>query len=260
MTELKILIVEDEQLVARDLQLRLRRMGYEVPAIAASAEEALALLFSTEPNLVLTDIRLGSESDGIDLAAKIYSEFDLPVIYTTAFSDNETLERARMTQPYGYVIKPFQDRDLQIAIENAAYKHKAEMELRENRSWLAAVLQSIGDAVIATDFGGRVVFLNPAAETLTEWTQEEARGMNLDLVFNVLSRRKFYGPWLQLSESESVKADGFMETILISKKGRERPIYSTVSLLKDNRGRQIGEVVVFQDTTLRETRFQPALV
>ncbi|MCE9499561.1 MAG: response regulator [Leptospira sp.] len=259
MSQWRILIVEDEQIVARDLQLRLKRMEYDVPSIASSGDEAMVLVASDHPNLVLTDINLGTKPDGIELAGRIRSEYDLPVIYITAFTDNDTLKRAQLTEPYGYVVKPFHDRELQIAIEIGIYKHRMERDLRENRSWLAAILQSIGDAVIATDDSDRVVFLNPAAEILTGWTEKDARGINLSLIFNVSMRKNFFSPWIQFSDREYPQTDYFNETILITKKGKERAIHSTVSELKNEKGNRMGEVVIFRESAPRESLFLPAL-
>ena len=125
-------------------------------------------------DLVLMDIVLEGDMDGVKAAEHIRNHFDIPVVYLTAYSDDTTLQRAKITEPYGYILKPFQERELYTTIEMALYKHKMERKLKENEQWLATTLKSIGDAVIATDTKGFVTFMNPVAEVLTGWKQEEA--------------------------------------------------------------------------------------
>ena len=119
MTDICILVVEDEAIVARDLQMRLRDLGYLVPAIAHTGNDAVRLAEELVPDLILMDIRLIGKMDGIEAAAIIREQRDIPVIYLTAFADQKTVERAKITAPMGYLVKPFQDRDLKIAIEMA---------------------------------------------------------------------------------------------------------------------------------------------
>ncbi len=113
------------------------------------------------------DIHLGTGIDGIDAADRIRTDFDIPVIFLTAHSDHATLERAKRSKPFGYVLKPFGDKDLQTAIEMAVYRHRVDRQIRDDNHWLAATLGSIGDAVIATDINGNVQFMNSLAEQLT---------------------------------------------------------------------------------------------
>src|SRR5438093_1262329 len=181
-----VIIVEDEGVVALDLKRRLERMGYSVAALASGGREAVEKARETGPDLVLMDISLGEDLDGIEAAEIIERRLHVPVVYLTAHSDAATLERAKATEPYGYVLKPFRDRELQVAIEMALYKHRAEMMLGESREWLAATLRSVGEAVIANDRNGAVSFMNPAAEKLTGWREEEAKGRHLNDVLHLL--------------------------------------------------------------------------
>jgi two-component system, sensor histidine kinase PdtaS len=121
----KIIIVEDEELVAQDIKLILEDLGYHVPAITPSGEEALIKIEEHCPDSVLMDIMLEGEMDGIETAQKISERYDIPVVYLTAYSNKEILQRAKKTEPYGYILKPFKERDLQINIEMALYKHEA---------------------------------------------------------------------------------------------------------------------------------------
>jgi CheY-like chemotaxis protein len=139
----RILIVEDEGVVAADIAMSLRSMGYEVAATAATAGEALSLAGSERPDIVLMDIMLGGGPDGIEAAEKIRSELDIPVIFVTAFADDETLDRAKVTEPFGYIVKPIDDRELHISIEMALYKHRMEMERKRLTEELRSALDQV---------------------------------------------------------------------------------------------------------------------
>jgi CheY-like chemotaxis protein len=185
MSATKILIVEDEVIVAMDLQQRLEELGYLVVGNAVSGAEALQQAGTLAPALVLIDIRLQGSMDGIEAANEIRRCFDIPVVYLTAHSDELTLSRAKLTEPFGYLLKPVEDRELQIAIEMALYKHQMDSKLRQMERWPATTLSSIGDGVITTDLSGHVNYMNPMAEHLTEWSLEEASGRELGEVFSL---------------------------------------------------------------------------
>ncbi|MBU6428607.1 MAG: response regulator, partial [Cyanobacteria bacterium REEB65] len=125
-----MLIVEDEGIVALGIRQSLEGLGYDVVGSAATGEAAIQLARSARPDLVLMDIMLPGQMDGIAAADAIRNEFDLPVIFLTAYSDKQTLERAKATEPYGYVVKPFDPHELQIAIEVAAVRHASHMRIR----------------------------------------------------------------------------------------------------------------------------------
>ncbi len=131
MSPTRVVAVEDERLVAMDLKVRLKALGYEVSAVAASVDEVIQKLNEDRPHVVLMDIRLEGERDGIEAAEIVRERFDVPVVFLTAHADAETLDRARVTGPFGYILKPFDDRELRAAIEIAVYKHQAEKRLRE---------------------------------------------------------------------------------------------------------------------------------
>ena len=125
-----ILVVEDEQIVAADILTRLQKMGYRVPAVAASGDEAIARIEEAQPDLLLMDIVLQGPADGVETVQEIKTRVDLPVVYLTAHTDQETVRRAKLTQPFGFLLKPFDERELQFTIEMALFKHRAERELR----------------------------------------------------------------------------------------------------------------------------------
>ncbi len=161
----KILIVEDEALIARELTHRLTSMGWEVVG-TAFGEEAVELALETQPDLLLSDINLRHGLSGIDLAQRIQSLMDVPVVFLTAYSDEETVTQAKKLTPFGYIIKPVENRELQITIEMALYKFRVEKELREKQQLLQTALACIGDALLFMDTGGNVVNLSPEAKAL----------------------------------------------------------------------------------------------
>ncbi|WP_407355150.1 response regulator [Methanolobus sp. WCC5] len=126
MDEVKILVVEDESIIGLNIKKKLKNFGYTVPAIVSTGKEAIKMAEITFPDLVLMDVRLKGDMDGVDTAEEIRKSFDIPIIYLTAYSDDEVLEKAKRTEPYGYIVKPFKADDLHSNIEMALYKHKME--------------------------------------------------------------------------------------------------------------------------------------
>ena len=133
----RILIVEDEVVLSRGIQYRtLQSLGYDIAGAAYTGEEAITQAEQTCPDLVLMDIHLRGGMDGIEAAKAIQSQYDIPIIYVTAYDDEETIQRAKMTQPFGFLLKPFDEADLRTAIEMALYKHKMEREVKQARDEL----------------------------------------------------------------------------------------------------------------------------
>ncbi|MCC5629300.1 PAS domain S-box protein [Nostoc sphaeroides CHAB 2801] len=254
MRKAKILVVEDEAIVGKDLQYRLIKFGYTVPVIASSGEEAINKAIEISPDLVLMDIKLKGSMDGIEAAEEIYKRLDIPVIYLTAYADEKTLERAKITEPFAYLIKPFKERELQTNIEITLIKHGLERQLKVNKKWLDALLKSISDGVIASDMQELITFMNPVAENLTGWKQEEACGRNSSEIFKIANAKTH-----NYIESPIIKVlqDGIIvslseETILITKDGGEIPIDDSVAPIKDDQDNITGAVLVFRDITERK--------
>ena len=256
MMQTRVLIVEDETIVALDIQDRLTELGYQVTGVADRGDAALALAATTGPKLVLMDIQLKGAMDGIATADEIRKRFRIPVIYMTAFSDDNTLQRAKITEPFGYIIKPFEDREIQSTIEMALYKHGAEERLRQSERRYATTLTSIGDGVIATDAHGKVTFMNPVAENLTGWPLAEAHGRPLELVFQIVNeetRRIVANPVAKvLREGQVVGLAN--HTILIGRDGREIPIDDCASPIFGDLGQLTGTVLVFQNVSVRRQK------
>ena len=249
MPEIKILIVEDEAIVAEDIRNSLQSLGYTTFAVVSSGEEAIAKIEEDRPDLVLMDIVLKGDIDGIEAASQIHSRFNIPVVYLTAFTDKKTIERAKLTEPFGYIIKPFEDRELHTTVEMALYKHKMESKLKENESWLSVILRSIGDAVIVTDVDGNIQFMNDVACYLTGWKLEQAMGKPLVIIFNIINektRKKVEDPVTKVIREGKVVGLA-NHTVLISKDGTEIPIDDSGAPVRDEKGNIIGVVLVFHD-------------
>ncbi|MCP4396136.1 MAG: response regulator [bacterium] len=137
-----ILIVEDENITAMELQERLKGWNYHVPAIASSGAQAIQKAAELRPDLILMDIILKGDLDGIDTAKQIHTTSDIPIVYVTAYADKHTLQRAKISTPYGYLIKPFDERELRIVLEIAFYKHRVEQELRQYREHLKELVHT----------------------------------------------------------------------------------------------------------------------
>ncbi len=253
MTAAAVLVVEDERIISKAIEKRLKALGYAVAGTAATGEEAVRKAVELRPDLILMDINLGDGMDGVEAAGRIRRALDTPVVYLTAHSDEATLQRAKVTEPHGYVLKPYEDVDLRTAIEIGLYKHRTDRRVRENEQWLAATLGSIGDGVIATDEHGRVRFLNALAERLTGWPQADALGKDVAEVFHVveaLSRHPVPNPALDaLAKCESVTPG--QSATLLARGGAEYPIDNSAAPIRGAAGQVTGAVLVFRDVSER---------
>ena len=251
MTEARVLIVEDETLIAMDLEAQLQNLGYRIVGVASSGEEALALTGSLMPDLVLMDIRLRGPMDGIEVA-KAVGRLRVPFLYVTSYTDEDTLQKAKLTEPLGFLVKPFSARDLHSAIQVALYRSDADRRVREHENWLRTTLRSIGDAVIATGPEGLVRFMNPVAERLTGWKEIAALGQPVENIVNVEVRESHavINPLQQaVAESRTVDLDAGAQ--LIRRDGVRIDIEDAASPIKDDEGKTMGGVIVFRDVTTR---------
>jgi len=159
MSKNNILVVEDESIVSKDIQQSLKKLGYNISGAASTGEKAITLANETRPDLILMDIMLKGDMSGIEAAEKIKEEFNIPVIYLTAYADENTLSRAKVTEPYGYIIKPFKEIDLHTSIEMALYKHGKEQEVLKQRDFLYSLVENKDgdDSVIFVKSNSRLV-------------------------------------------------------------------------------------------------------
>lgn len=158
MSKNNILVVEDEAIVSKDIQQSLKKLGYNIVGASATGEKAIELANEHKPDLVLMDIMLKGDMSGIDTAEKIKETLNIPVIYLTAYADENTLSKAKVTEPYGYIIKPFKEIDLHTSIEMALYKHSKEREVIKERDFLYALVEGKEDeGVIFVKSNSRLV-------------------------------------------------------------------------------------------------------
>ena len=206
----KILIVEDSALVALEISETLKNLGYNVVGEAASGLEAIEMARDLKPDLILMDIILKGDMDGIEAADRIYSNYDIPVIYLTAHSDEATLERALKTNAFGYLIKPFNDRELYSNIEITLHKHRIMKKVDLGpREAVDSTLNVVSDPVVATDEAGVITRINPAAENFTGQTRWGAVGSDFFMLFS-LDREKIQ------PAMDSLKKDVFEKRTLLS--------------------------------------------
>ncbi|ULA66176.1 MAG: Putative Response regulator [Nitrospira sp.] len=252
MAQEKILIVDDEVVVAEDIRRQLRSLGYVVVGVVASGSEAVHQAGEHRPDLILMDIKLKGPLDGIDTARTIQSRYGIPVIYLTAFSDEDTLERARHTLPLAYLIKPFVSSDLRAALELALFRQRVLRIAEQRGRWLDSVVQSMKDAVVTVDPQGKVTLLNPAAEELTGWSQPDALGKAIQevMVFVDAQRRTpLTNPALSALQQITASDQGRRPVLLISRQGLEHLISESATVIQDERGEPAGAVLVFRPAT-----------
>ncbi|MCK5147501.1 response regulator [bacterium] len=247
----RILVVEDERIVALEIKDTLTHLGYDVVASISTGEEAVELAAELKPDLILMDIHLKGEMDGIEAADRIWNDLGLPIIYLTANADEDTLQRAKITEPFGYLIKPFEEKELHTTIEMALYRSVMENKLSAHHHYLETILLSIGDAVVVVDGNGEITFMNPVAEKITGWKLKEAIGGALETVFNVVREdrvSKIPHPLRQLEGGEGHFINA-AQVYLLAKDGRSTAIqYGAAPLLDGGYGIN-GAVVTFSDVT-----------
>jgi PAS domain S-box-containing protein len=252
----KILIVEDEAIVAESLHDQLEMLGYSVFGMASSGERALELLEDGLPDLVMMDIMLAGEMDGIATAQEIFHRYRLPVIYLTAYSDPETLKRAKVTEPFGYLVKPYKERELHSALEISLYKHRMEKRLREHERWLDTLLKSIGDGVVTVDLEGKVTSMSPQAVEICGVSEEEARGRVITEVFR-LEEGDDEGCLLDLID-EALRGKSVFclvneEPVLLRPDGKRVALDAGAAPLQDDHEVLTGVVLTLRDISLRKT-------
>jgi len=250
MDKTKILIVEDESIVARDIQNMLLSLGYDVAEITANAQSAIETAKKQKPHLVLMDIMLPGETSGIEAADLLYSQHNIPVVYLTAYADESTLQRAKETKPFGYLLKPFEERELKSTVEIALYKFKMEMKLKERERWLYTILTSVEDGVIATDPEGLVTFMNPLAEELTGWKQDDALKKPFQDVYKIVHEKT--GKPQNLGLKEAITGESHQlpsDVLLLSKTEKATPVDHRIARIQNEGGKNLGAVLTFTNIT-----------
>ena len=235
-----LLVVEDEAVVAMDIAGQLRDMGYRVCGCVDNGRDAIARARADRPDLVLMDVVLRGDMDGIAAAAAIGAELQIPILFLTAYSDDQTVDRAAGAMPYGYLTKPFQGRELRAVIEVALRKAEVERALRDKERWLSSVLHGVGDAVIALDADGLVGLANPAAESLLG--TEILRGRS---AAEVVRLEDDTGGTVRLAHHDCTARSG--AAMLVTGAGQRIPVDYSAGPICDERSHPMGTAIVLHD-------------
>jgi CheY-like chemotaxis protein len=233
----RILIVEDERLVAEDLRDSLVHAGYDVVAIASTGERAIDRVAELEPDLVLMDINLSGEMDGIAAARSIRSRHGTPVVYLTAFSNDQTLARARATDAFGFIVKPFQEKAVVAAIEMALGKREGELTERKREEMLRCGLMSLPLGVVMTDEHDRIVFANATARTHIGRTLDGDERIPLTAVFE----ESMNGTDAGLEDPAEARGS------ILEMSGRRLGVVFSQQRLHTDSGSMLGRILIYQD-------------
>jgi len=247
MSHEKILIVEDEKVIALDIQRRLERSGYSVVGMAGDGPEALALAKERSPDLILMDIQMPGPINGIETAKQIRAFYNTPVIFLTAYSEPGLIEQAKEAAPFGYILKPFKERELLTTIDIALYKNDMDKKLRRQEQLFSAILHSVNEGIVATDTEFRVSFLNPVAAEIAGIGEEEARGRHVADVLSLIetdSKRRFLA---DASELVDDRAWFFSSVQLECRDGRKFLADGSVTRIQQRANDSSGYVVTLRD-------------
>lgn len=260
----KIMIVEDESIIALDIKNSLTRLGYAITGVAASGDLALMKIKENRPHIVLMDIHLKGEMNGIQASEIIKSEFQLPVIYLTANADSSTFQAAQATDPHAYLLKPFDEKSLGIAIEVALNQHRKSQAIKASEHWYANAFQCLNEAVVATDSAGRVIFMNALAEEMTGTALREAIDQPIANVLH-FQRKIQQIDQLPLAKNDSVASilDNVLnngavvplppDTQLVMQDLSFIPIEGSATSLREASGRITGSLFLFRQENFAET-------
>ncbi|MCX6879569.1 MAG: PAS domain S-box protein [Verrucomicrobia bacterium] len=249
MNQSRILIVEDEAIVAADLAVRLTHLGYHVLGAVPNGEQALALAAEILPDLVLMDIHLQGATDGITAAQELRSALRLPVVFLTAYGEGITFQRAKEAEPYGYILKPFEDRELRIVIEIALYKHQAERSIRESEERHRTIIETAMDGFWLVDVQGRLLEVNAAYCQMSGYSVAELLSMRVsdleadETAANVVARiQQLIEQGEDRFESTHCRKDGSHFDVEVSIKYRPIEGGRVVTFLRDITKRKWLEV------------------
>ncbi|MCK5124699.1 MAG: response regulator [candidate division Zixibacteria bacterium] len=249
----RVLIVEDELIVARNLQERLHKLGYDVAEIASTGEEAVSSAGKHQPDIVLMDIRLKGDRDGIDAGEEINQRMGIPVVYLTAHTDDNTLVRAKNTNPYGYLLKPIEGRELKATIEMTLMKHSMAKRLHDRERWLSTILSSVGEAVIVINLENEVTYVNSAAEVLIKIRANDTIGRSFTQTIPIMQtdpEDQSEHPLEKLIENGRIKL--LPDVLFLQTKDNVRiSVEGRISPLTDELGTVTGAVLILKDITER---------
>jgi two-component system cell cycle sensor histidine kinase/response regulator CckA len=247
----KVLVVEDEGLIAHDIATRLEALGHQVLGTVATADEAVEQAAGAD--LVLMDIRIDGQRDGIAAAQEVRARHRVPVVFLTAHADRSTLERAKAASPFGYIVKPLSPASLNTSIELAVYRHRMERQLEEQEAWHRTTLASVAEAIVVADPFGRIRTLNRAAEAFSGWTAANAIGQRLETVVRLVEEESGddLGDPAPLAILRGVPVPLDHGLRLIARGGRELAVEGTVAPVRSASETLLGVVLTLRDVSTR---------
>jgi PAS domain S-box-containing protein len=247
----RVLVVEDEGLIAHDIASRLEALGHQVVGTVSTAEEALEQAAGAD--LVLMDIRIDGQRDGIAAAQEVRARHHVPVVFLTAHADRATLERAKAADPFGYITKPLGPASLHTSIEMAIYKHRMERQLEEQEAWYRTTLASVAEAIVVADPLGRIRTLNRAAEAFSGWSAANAIGQRLETVIRLVEEES--GDELGDPAPLAILCGGAVPLDhglrLMARGGREMAVEGTVAPVRSSAENLLGVVLTLRDVSAR---------
>jgi diguanylate cyclase (GGDEF)-like protein/PAS domain S-box-containing protein len=244
-----ILIVEDEKIIALDLQRRLERFGYSVVGMAGDGPEAISLARERTPDIILMDIMLAGSMDGIEAARQIRAQLGIPVIFLTAYTDEKTLERAKEVEPFGYILKPFKERELYTTIDIALYKNSIDKKLRKQERLFSAILHSINNGIIATDRDLTVSFMNKVAESITGWNEAAAKGRHVAGILSLQDQRTQREILAGAPPNVDEKPFFFSEAIVKNAIGQTLLVDGSITRIHETKNESDGFLITLRDIT-----------
>ena len=259
MSPSSILIAEYDMSAAQELRERLEGLGYRVVDIASSSAEVLHKTEKLRPEIVLMNVRLKGKKDGIQTGNLLHALHDTPIVYMIDYSSQATIRHAAATGPFGYIFRPFDEKQIFATIETALIRHRLERELQQSRQWLNTLLTSIGDGVIATDEQGLVRFINPIAMELTGWDHTNAIGKSLYEIFLLVdeaSRELVDISGIQDKKPRADSKRGIEGLLLPRSGGLPVPIEANATSIHDGKGKVHGMVLAFRDVTQQREAMQ----
>jgi DNA-binding NtrC family response regulator len=255
MTAARIMIAEDERITAEDLRDILTDLGYSVTAVVSTGADAVRQAEETAPDLVIMDIRLEGDMDGIEAAQLIRTRAKIPIVYLTAHADQRMVERAKQAAPLGYIVKPFQEDELRASIEIALHKSAIDEYMHDTQTFLSARLSAIGTGVICTDQNGIVTSMNAIAEAWTGWKQRDAQNRRGEEVWTVIdqkTRNPLDGPLKDALHFGTLNElpEG---ALLVGRQGVARRAAGSISPIRNHKGEISGAVVIFGEPESADT-------
>jgi two-component system, cell cycle sensor histidine kinase and response regulator CckA len=260
MSVTRILVLEDDTCIAADIQQRLERLGFSASEVVHSHETLLARVETYCPDLVIMSMSGHTDQAQHESTRRLFEQLQIPILYSTMHADPIALQSLTHKEPFCYVRTPLDDEDLHRTITMALYRHQTEIKLRKMERWLAATLNSVGDAVLATDIEGRVTYLNHSAELLTGWILPDATRRPVSEIFKIMrgdAHTPVESPITRVIQ-EGVILELAEGTLLQRKDGTTLPIDDSAAPIRDEEEHIIGVVIIFRDVSAHR-RFEQQL-